>query len=45
MNDRNLQTRRENEKDKTKAIWMQIGLILGAIALAVLTVFVINLNR
>ncbi len=45
MEERNLQIKRDNEKSRAKTVWFHVALAVGAIALAILTVFVINLNR
>ena len=47
MNDRNFQPANDNgeSKSKAKVFWKHVGLIALALGLAVLTVFVINLNR
>lgn len=47
MNDRNFQPANDNgeSKSKAKVFWKNVGLIALALGLALLTVFVINLNR
>lgn len=46
MNDiRNTQINNESSTNKTKTIWKHVGLIALALVLAVVTVFVLNLNR
>ncbi len=42
---KNNQPNNDGEKNKTKTIWKHIGLIALALVLAVVTVFVLNLNR
>ena len=44
--DKNLQTPNENIETKSKAtkFWMHVGFIAIALVLAVVTVFVLNLN-
>lgn len=46
MVDKNFQQRPDGgEKSKAKTFWKHVGYIALAIVLAVLTVFVLNLNR
>lgn len=46
MNDiRNNQPNNDGEKNKTKTFWKYVGIIALALTLAVVTVFVLNLNR
>lgn len=47
MDDRNLQNPNDlqESKEKAKKIWKNVGLIGVALALAVVTVFVLSLNR
>lgn len=46
MNDiRNNPTNNDAEKNKTKIFWKHVGIIALALVLAVVTVFVLNLNR
>lgn len=46
MNDKNFQISAEKEaKERRKKIWIQIGLMAVALGLAIITVFVLYLNR
>ncbi|MBQ8427040.1 MAG: hypothetical protein IJX16_04705 [Clostridia bacterium] len=42
---RNNQPNNEGEKSKAKIFWMHVGFVAMALVLAVVTVFVLNLNR
>lgn len=42
---RNNQPRTEGEKNKAKVFWKYVGIIALSLLLAVVTVFVLNLNR
>lgn len=42
---RNNQSNNEGEKSKVKTVWKYIGLMCLALVIAVVTVFVLNLNR
>jgi hypothetical protein len=39
------QPNNDGDKNKVKSVWKNVGLIAIAIVLAVVTVFVLNLNR
>lgn len=46
MNDiRNNQPNNDSEKNKAKIFWKHVGLVAIALTLAIVTVFVLNLNR
>ncbi len=42
---RNNQPNNEGEKNRAKIFWKHVGIIALALMLAVVTVFVLNLNR
>lgn len=46
MNNRNIQQNdTTDQKEKEKSVWKTIGIIALSLGLALLTVFIINLNR
>lgn len=45
MNNKNFQQNDIDSKDNNKSVWKTIGIIALALGLALLTVFIINLNR
>ena len=45
MNNKNFQQNDIDTKDNDKSGWKTVGIIALALALAILTVFIINLNR
>ena len=42
---RNNQPNYEGEKNKAKVFWKNVGFVAVALVLAIVTVFVLNLNR